>query len=121
LTGVEHLFAGLGVSDYDAGLAWYTRLFGREPDVTVSETEAMWQLVGSGWVYVIRDGERAGRGLLTLLVDDLDASVANLAERGIVAGAIETEPGLYRKAVVNDADGNTISLGEDLSDASSRA
>jgi len=39
----------------------------------------------------------------------------SLGGRGLVPGAIETVPGLYRKAVISDPEGNMISLGEDLS------
>ena len=37
---------------------------------------------GHAWVYVVEDSERAGRGLLTVIVDDLDAQLAGLAQRG---------------------------------------
>jgi hypothetical protein len=56
-----------------------------------------------------------GKALLTLLVDDLEGHVAELGERGLATGVIDTVPGLYRKAVITDPEGNMISLGEDLS------
>ena len=112
---IKHVFAGIGVADYDLALAWYTRFFARPPDVIVTEHEAMWQGVENGWIYVVGDASRAGKALLTLLVDDLARHVAELGERGLETSAIETAPGLYRKAVITDPDGNTISLGEDLS------
>ncbi len=111
---INLLFAGVAVADYDAALAWYQRFFGRAPDVIVTEHEAMWQVTKSGWVYVVGDAARAGTALLTLLVDDLDAHVAELRARGLEPSAIETAPGLYRKAVLNDPEGNMISLGQSL-------
>jgi hypothetical protein len=48
-------------------------------------------------------------------VDDLENHIAELGERGISVGAIDTVPGLYQKAVITDPEGNMISLGEDLS------
>jgi len=32
MSAITHLFAGVPVSDLDAGLDWYTRFFGRPPD-----------------------------------------------------------------------------------------
>ena len=77
-----------------------------------NEREAMWQLADTSWVYVLLDEQRAGRGLLTLLVDDLDRQLAEISGRGISVGPIETAPGRYRKVVITDPDGNRIQLGE---------
>jgi predicted enzyme related to lactoylglutathione lyase len=112
---IKHFFAGIGMDDYDLALAWYTRFFGRSPDVIVTEHEAMWQVAENGWIYVVGDASRAGKALLTLLVDDLEEQVAGLGQRGLETSAIETVPGLYRKAAMTDPEGNMISLGEDLS------
>jgi predicted enzyme related to lactoylglutathione lyase len=115
LLTIKHVFAGIAVADYDSAFAWYKRLFGRLPDVIVSENESMWQVADAGWIYVVGDTTRAGSALLTLLVDDLEDHVAELRERGLETSAIETAPGLYRKAVITDPEGNMISFGEDLS------
>jgi hypothetical protein len=37
-----------------------------------NDDEAAWQLTGGGWLYVLRDAERAGMAVVTLLVDDFD-------------------------------------------------
>jgi hypothetical protein len=66
-------------------------------------------------IYVVADSERAGKALLTLMVDDLDRHLAELTERGIAVGAIETQPGRYRKAEIVDPEGNKISFGQALS------
>jgi predicted enzyme related to lactoylglutathione lyase len=112
---ITHVFAGIAVADYDSALAWYTRFFGRSSDVIVTENESMWQVAEAAWIYVVGDANRAGSALLTLLVDDLEDHVAELAQRGLATSAIETVPGLYRKAVMTDPEGNTLSFGEDLS------
>ena len=112
---ISHVFAGIPVADYDAALAWYERLLGRPPDVIVAEHEAMWPLANTGWIYVVGDTRRAGHALLTLLVDDLEDHVAELADRGLAPGAVDTVPGVVRKAVIIDPEGNRITVGEDLS------
>ena len=109
----DHVFAGIPVSDYAAGLPWWERFFGRPPDVPVAEDEAMWQVTGGGWVYVVGDADRAGSGgLLTMLVSDLDGFVAGLAERGIAAEPVDTPPGSVRRVRVSDPDGNRITVGQ---------
>jgi catechol 2,3-dioxygenase-like lactoylglutathione lyase family enzyme len=104
------LFAGLVVADIGAGRGWYERLFGREPDLVPHEREVAWQLAEASWVYVLEDPERAGGGLITLVVEDLDAEVAPLRERGVEVELV-TE-GRVQKAVVTDPDGNTIAFGQ---------
>jgi predicted enzyme related to lactoylglutathione lyase len=100
------------VADYEAALPWYERLFGGPADFFPHSTEAVWRAAGNGWVYVVEDPERAGRALLTLLVDDLDEQLAGLAERGLEPGPIDTLPGKVRRAAIADPDGNRISFGQ---------
>ena len=57
-------------------------------------------------------GGRAGSALNTLLVDDLDRFLADLAERDIESGRIETMGNGVRVAVVTDPDGNRIQVGQ---------
>ena len=111
---INVLFAGVPVAELHAALAWYERLLGGPPDRVPNESERMWRLTDGGWVYVVADAERAGRGLLTLIVDDLDAHLVELADRGIEAGELEAISETTRKAVLVDPDGNRITLGEDV-------
>jgi catechol 2,3-dioxygenase-like lactoylglutathione lyase family enzyme len=108
------VFAGLAVRDYASSLGWYERFFGRQPDVVVHEEEGMWRIAAGGWIYVVADTERAGRGIITMLVDDLDAALSAIRSRGIEESAIEEAPGKYRKADFADPDGNRISIGQSL-------
>jgi predicted enzyme related to lactoylglutathione lyase len=112
---IEYVFAGLSVSQLDAAIDWYERLLGRPPDILPNDREAMWQLAATASVYLVADEARAGRGRFTVFVSDLDEELAAIAGRGIAVGEIETAPGLFRKTVVTDPDGNTIQLGENLS------
>jgi hypothetical protein len=110
--GIEHLFAGIPVVERNAAVSWYERLTGRPPDLIPNEDEAAWQLTETGWIYLIADADRAGSGLHTLLVDDLDAFLADLADNGITAGPIETIGDAVRRTTLTDPDGNRLNVGQ---------
>jgi len=105
-----YVFAGLVVANRDRAAAWYERLLGRPPTFLPNDAEAVWQLAGTASVYLLADPDRAGRGVVALVVDDLDAILAEIAGRGIVAGAIEEIPGAGRKAMITDPDGNEVAI-----------
>ena len=109
------LFAGVPVRDIPAAREWYALFFGRAADFIPNDNEAVWQLGEHAWIYVVGDAARAGHGLLTLLVDDVDQQLAELKERGIETGTIDTIPGAVRKLEVTDPDGNRITFGQPLS------
>jgi catechol 2,3-dioxygenase-like lactoylglutathione lyase family enzyme len=100
-----HLFACLRVRSFQAALPWYERLLG-EPTFFPHATEAVWTLAEHRSVYVVEDADRAGRSVVTILVDDLDAAIAAIAARGIEFDEIQTYPNSVRKAVYHDPDGN---------------
>src|SRR5438105_4506675 len=109
-----YVFAGLVVANRDRATAWYERLLGRPPTFLPNDAEAVWQLAGTASIYLLADKDRAGRGVMALVVDDLGASLAGIAARGIVTAAIEEIPGAGRKAVITDPDGNAVSIVEIL-------
>lgn len=104
------LFAGVPVSDIAVARSFYERLFGRPPDLVPHEREVAWQLAEGGWVYVVEDPGRAGGSLLSLIVEDLDAEVAPVEERGLVAERLPGGPPF--KAEVVDPDGNRVTFGQ---------
>jgi predicted enzyme related to lactoylglutathione lyase len=105
-------FSGIPVAQLEPALEWYERFMGRPPDMRPHQGEAAWQLTEVGWMYVVRDRERAGRALLTLIVDDLGQTLAELSERGIAADQIEVLSNGVRKATLVDPEGNRIALGQ---------
>jgi len=109
---VTYVFAGIPVADRDAAAGWYERLVGRPPDLIPNDDEAAWRLTETGWIYVIADATRAGSALNTLLVDDLDAFLAGLAERKVMAGPVKTIGDGVRVTVVTDPDGNRLQVGQ---------
>jgi hypothetical protein len=109
---ITHVFAGIPVADRDAAVSWYERFVGGPPDLLPNDDEAAWRLAETGWIYLIVEPDRAGTGLLTLLVDDLDTFRAGLAERGIESTAVEKPAESVRRTLVTDPDGNRLKIGE---------
>lgn len=62
------LIAGIAVTEFDAAVAWYDRLWGRPADIIVKDDEVMWRLAEGGWVYSVADPSHAGHAMVTLAV-----------------------------------------------------
>lgn len=105
-----HLFAGLRVRDFNAARPWYEQLLG-EPTFSPHATEAVWTLAEDRSIYVVEQADGAGHSVVTILLDDLDARVAAIADRGLEPHASETYPGGVRKIVYRDPDGNEVGFG----------
>jgi hypothetical protein len=86
---ITDLSAGVPVSDLDAGIDWYTRLFGRPPNDRV--------------------GDEAVTGL--------DALLERLTAAGIDHEPIETYSNGVCHVDIPDPDGNVIAVAEPPSDA----
>ena len=105
-----HLFAGVRVRDFGAALAWYRRLLG-EPSFFPNDVEAVWTLAEERSIYIVEDGERAGGSVLLVFLEDLDAQVAAISERGLEPGERETYANGVRKVIYRDPDGNEVAFG----------
>jgi catechol 2,3-dioxygenase-like lactoylglutathione lyase family enzyme len=107
---VEIAFTGVPVSTLAAGRDFFERLLGRPADVEVAADEVMWRLAEPAWLYVVVDPLRAGHGLVSLSVADLDATLRELGSRGVVPVRTEVVGDAGRKATVLDPDGNSVAL-----------
>ncbi|MET0765002.1 MAG: VOC family protein [Blastococcus sp.] len=105
------LFAGIPVGDYARASAWYERLWGAEPSFLPNETEAVWELAEHRFMYIDVRPERAGHAMHTLFVDDLDARVQAITDRGLEPAERETYSNGVRKVTYRDPDGNEIGFG----------
>ena len=105
------LFAGIPVTDYAAALPWYERFFGGPPAFLPNDTEAVWEVAGHRYVYIVQDPGRAGNALVLSFVDDLEERVAAIARQGIEPARREMYDGGVTKLTYRDAAGNEISFG----------
>ena len=105
------LFAGIPVREYALAVAWYERLLGVPPSFLPNDIEAVWELAEHRYVYIVVRPEHAGHALHTFFVGDLDARLAQMAERGLKPAEHETYANGVRKATFRDPDGNEIGFG----------
>jgi hypothetical protein len=105
------LFAGIPVTDYAAARPWYEQFFGGQPAFLPNDIEAVWEVAGHRYIYIVQDPERAGNALVLSFVEDLDDRVAAIARRGIEPARRELPADGVTKVTYRDADGNEISLG----------
>ncbi|HSC01818.1 MAG TPA: VOC family protein [Solirubrobacteraceae bacterium] len=105
-----HLFAGMRVRDFQAARGWYERLLG-DPTFFPHATEAVWTVAEDRSIYVVEHPDGAGNSVVTVLVDDLDARVAEIAARGLEPNEQLTHSGGMRKVLYRDPDGNEVGFG----------
>ena len=112
---ITQLVAGVPVSELDAGIDWYTRFFGREPDMRVGE-EILWDVDEHATLFIEPDPARAGSGRITLAVTGVDAFVdallGRLAKGSIRHEPVETYSNGIRHVRVPDPDGNALAFVE---------
>ena len=111
MSAITHLYAGVPVSDLDAGIVWYSRFFGRGPDHRVGD-EVLWEIDEHAVLFIEPDAQHAGSGRITLAVSGLDALLARLTADGISHEPVETYSNGVRHAKIPDPDGNAIAFAE---------
>ncbi|MCU1439618.1 MAG: Glyoxalase/bleomycin resistance protein/dioxygenase [Rhodoglobus sp.] len=107
---MELLLAGVRVRDLAVSREWYERLLGRGPDMEVPD-ELVWDLAENRSIYLRVDPERSGHAIVTVFVDDLDALIAGITERGIEHTDIYDLGVGMREYVFTDPDGSEVLFG----------
>lgn len=99
------------MGDFERAAAWYERLLGSGPSFLPHATEAVWELAEHRSLFIELRPGHAGHSMLTVIVDDLDALVQEIADRGIEPAERETYSNGVQKATYRDPDGNEIGFG----------
>src|ERR1700761_8340385 len=86
---VNHLLGVVLVSDIKDAERWYEQLLGTAATNRPMPSLVEWRITDTGWGQVFADPERAGSSALNLAVDDLEATVRELAGRGLEPGEIQ--------------------------------
>lgn len=105
---VASVLAAVPVRDPDVAQRFYEQLLGAPPSASPMPGLAQWEL-GDGVLQVVVDANRAGGGLVTLMLHDLAAASKAARARGV---AMEVSEGQVVTAVAQaiDPDGNAITL-----------
>jgi glyoxylase I family protein len=107
---IEHVLAVVPATDVERSRPWYEALFGRAADNNPMSTLIEWQVVPGGWVQVFGDDQHAGSTTVNFAVQDLDAHVDELKQRGLEPGEIVDANKGVRLSALTDPDGNTVTL-----------
>ncbi|MDQ2871593.1 MAG: VOC family protein [Candidatus Eremiobacteraeota bacterium] len=112
ISGID--FSGYMVKDAKRAIAFYRDVLGLEPSRVYPEDRGAEYDLPDGNTFGLWGGAgdvlpfQPSNGIL-LAVDDLDAAVATVKERGATI-VMETETPNCRMAMVKDTEGNTITL-----------
>ena len=87
MSAITNLYAGVPVADLNASIDWYTRLFGRPPDMRAGD-EILWDLDEHATLFIEPNAAHAG------------------------SEPIETYSNGVRHTKVPDPDGNAIAFAE---------
>ncbi|GGF34373.1 VOC family protein [Subtercola lobariae] len=108
---IIHTLSVSAVSDLEVSAEWYERMLGEPPtNVPTPGILAEWRVTSNGWLQVTVDAARAGTSMVNLAVDNLAATIRDLASRGISAGETQHANTGVDLATLTDPDGNTITL-----------
>jgi catechol 2,3-dioxygenase-like lactoylglutathione lyase family enzyme len=120
----------IAVSDLHRARAFYEDQLGLEPGDEEPDVSVRYPCGGGTRLFVYLSAENAGRSPATLagwFVDDLDATMDELASRGVAFERYD-QPGLrtddrgvfdaggFRAAWVRDPDGNTLAISQIVAD-----
>ena len=83
-------------------------MLGSPPSFFPHDTEAVWELAEHRSVFIVQQPDHAGHAMHTIIVDDLDTVVAEIARRGLEPAKRENG---VRKITYVDPDGNEIGFG----------
>ena len=76
-------FSGFSVDDIDKAKEFYTGVLGLKAEEQMSGLRIELPAGGETWVYPKEDHKPAAYTMLNLVVDDIDAAVDALAEKGV--------------------------------------
>ena len=79
---IERVLAQMTVTDLDAAVGWYAKLFSRPPDARPMDGLVEWHLAEAFGVQVWAEPDRAGCSSMILDESDLDGLVAQLDRAG---------------------------------------
>ncbi|HEY6527725.1 MAG TPA: VOC family protein [Cellvibrionaceae bacterium] len=116
---IQNALASLAVSDIAAAISWYSRLFDRAADTQPMPNLAEWKFPNGGWLQIYQGIERAGKGSVTLSVDNLEQHISALQKLGVDTHDYATNVHV-KTLMIKDPDGNSIALAQAINSQMAR-
>ena len=104
---MKDVLVEIAVSDLPKSREWYSRLFGKGPDLEPFPGNVEFK-VGGAWVQIVNGKVQPSSWTLLLAVGDLSREWERLRESGIAATEIKTVPDVIRFFDLRDPDGNAM-------------
>lgn len=104
---ITRVLAQSTVGDLAAAEDWYTRVFGRQPDLRPMPGLLEWHLGNTFGVQVWSEPDRAGRSSMVLDESDLDTLADRLTDAGIANDGPQDATS-SRVLSLSDPDGNRV-------------
>jgi predicted enzyme related to lactoylglutathione lyase len=105
---IDNVLAIVLAEDFDTAVAWYRRLFDRDP-VEPTGSCAQWWLSPTGGIQV---NPGASTTNVVITVPDVDAVAEELRGRGFDTAPYDLEGTPFRLAPVTDPDGNVVTFSQ---------
>lgn len=102
-------YTALLSADLETAEKWYTKLLGRGPDNRPMDSLVQWELFEQSGLAISTDKEIAGKGVMFIYVEDVDAERSRLKGLGIELGK-DIKGDYSTLAQVVDPDGNILTL-----------
>ncbi len=102
------------VSDFQQGLEWYTKLFGRKPDFLPPEDFVEWQIVPNAWLQVGEGSPLRGRPIRFGVSNIVQERERIQRELNVQVSPIERLEGVAAWCNFTDPFGNQLGLFQDL-------
>ncbi len=104
---VRDVIVVISVGDVSKSREWYSRLFGKKPDLEPFPGNVEFK-VGGGWVQISKGKVKDSSWSLQIEVKDLSSERERLREVGIAATEIQTVPNVISYFDLKDLDGNAM-------------
>ncbi len=105
--GVRETITVITVSDHAKSQEWYSRLFGKDPDLEPFPGNAEYK-IGGAWVQISKGDVNPSSWRFEIEVYDLQRERERLRKAGISATEIQTSPGVISWFDLRDPDGNNM-------------
>jgi len=112
---VREVLTQIRVSDHSKSKEWYSRLFGKQPDLEPFPGNVEFK-IGGAWVQIAKGEPKPSSWSIQFEVRDLSREKDRLLEAGISVPEIKTNQNVIRWFDLTDPDGNQLRWFQVLTD-----